>query len=474
MKNKGIYIIAFLFLLISCDDFLEYKDKDKVIPSKLAHYEELIFGEIIRKDWGNVLTNLSLMTDDVSSYVKDNIASYDSDNRDNYYGWYTWAIEPQYDINGEDRQDNAWSFFYHKILMCNIVEDELNQFEDDLEGQKKRLLGEVQCMRAISYFYLANLYGAPYENKEQAKTAMGVPINRETGIYEKYYQRSMLGEVYDEMEKDLLRARTNFQEGATKNTNFRPNIHVANLFLGRICLFQKRYAEAITYATEVISHSGAAIQSIGNMNSNEYFYNKGNTGIIFTYGTGEQGPLYSGAYNAGKFIVSTDLKSKYVAGDQRGARFFDTWSGYPNKALGNEIYRRAYRIEEAYLNRAEAYIELGEEWEKGIDDINAIRMNRIEGDNWRSTATKQADAREAYRLERRLELCFEDTRWFDMRRWGLGAEHVYQDFRNNQSYQIFRLEPNSPNYILPIPLDEQNINTNIEKPERVDCKINEL
>ena len=474
MKYKGFYIIAFLFLLTSCDNFLEYKDKDKVIPNKLAHYEELIFGEIIVKHWEDVFVNLPLMTDDVACYVKDQVETYDSDSREKYYGWYTWAVEPQHDFNGEDRQDKAWAFFYHKILMCNIVESEVNKLEDDLDGLKKRLLGEVQCIRAISYFYLVNLYGAPYESKEQAVTAMGIPINRETGIYEKYYTRSTLAEVYDEMEKDLLKARQNFQEGAVKNTIFRPNIHVANLFLSRIYLFQKRYEEAITYATEVITHSEASIQSMGNMINNKNFYNKGNTGIIFSWGTGEQGPIYSSNWDAGRFIVSTDLKSKYIPEDKRSTSFFDSYSGFSTKTTGDEIYRRAYRIEEAYLNRAEAYIELEKEWKKGIDDIHAIRQNRIEGDAWQTKAATLADAREAYRLERRLEFCFEDFRWFDMRRWGLGAEHRYENFRNNQSYQLFRLEPISPNYILPIPLDEQDINTHIEKPERVDCKVNEL
>lgn len=86
MKYKGLYIIAFLFLLTSCDDFLEYKDKDKVIPNKLAHYEELIFGEIIVKHWEDVFVNLPLMTDDVACYVKDQVETYDSDSREKYYG----------------------------------------------------------------------------------------------------------------------------------------------------------------------------------------------------------------------------------------------------------------------------------------------------------------------------------------------------------------------------------------------------
>ena len=38
------------------------------------------------------------------------------------------------------------------------------------------------------------------------------------------------------------------------------------------------------------------------------------------------------------------------------------------------------------------------------------------------------EAREFYRLEKRLEFSFEGLRWFDIRRWGLEIEHLYQDY----------------------------------------------
>ena len=38
-------------------------------------------------------------------------------------------------------------------------------------------------------------------------------------------------------------------------------------------------------------------------------------------------------------------------------------------------------------------------------------------------------------------------------------------------YQTYILEANSPNYILPLPLDIQRRNDKIEKPERVEAKL---
>lgn len=468
MRNSILALCSLVFCLASCEGFLEYRDKDKVIPSELDHYNELIFGEILLKSCGSALTNLPLMTDDVESFVEDDIGSYASDSRKEGYGWYTWAKEPQYDQDGEERPDQAWAFFYHKILMCNVIEHEVGALKDDLEGMKKRLLGEVRVMRALSYFYLVNLYGAPYESKAQAQTALGVPVNRETGIYDRLYTRSTLQQVYDEIERDLLQAVADFQEAEQKVTIFRPNVHVARLLLSRVYLFEKRYDEVISLATDVIVRSGASIESIGSLSPD--FYNKGNTGILFSWGQGDLGTVVSDYFSAGRYTASAELLSLLAEGDQREKCF--GYNSHPVKFEGNEVYRRCFRIEEAYLNRAEAYIESGKEWEKGVDDVCSIRSNRIEGD-WTLEKTTAEDARTAYRKERRLEFCFEDFRWFDIRRWGLEVIHRHENFRDKQSYQEFRLEANSPNYILPLPLDEQKRNTRIEHPERVDCKINQ-
>ena len=71
--------------------------------------------------------------------------------------WYNWAKEPQMKKNVDELIDPAWELFYHKILICNMIEEKVNEFEDDAEGMKFRLLGEVQAIRAMSYWYLINM-----------------------------------------------------------------------------------------------------------------------------------------------------------------------------------------------------------------------------------------------------------------------------------------------------------------------------
>ena len=236
------YILPLLLVLGGCSDFLDYKDKDKVIPSNLDEYNELIFGELIAKSSEAVCYTIMIMSDDVGSMVNRN----ERDYRDDYLSWYNWAKEPQMKKNGDELIDPAWEFFYHKILICNMIEEKVNEFEDDAEGMKFRLLGEVQAIRAMSYWYLINMYGEPWRSEEQAKTAMGVPVNTETSIVDKTYVRETLAKNYELIEADLKSALNNLEKGEVMKTVVRPNKEVIRLFLSRIYLEQKRFDEVIT------------------------------------------------------------------------------------------------------------------------------------------------------------------------------------------------------------------------------------
>lgn len=78
---------------------------------------------------------------------------------------------------------------------------------------------------------------------------------------------------------------------------------------------------------------------------------------------------------------------------------------------------RIFRYTEVLLNYAEACIELGEDGE-ARKYINMVRERAgLPG------ITESGDAlRERYRHERRIELAFEDNRFYDVRRWVLGPE----------------------------------------------------
>lgn len=81
------------------------------------------------------------------------------------------------------------------------------------------------------------------------------------------------------------------------------------------------------------------------------------------------------------------------------------------------------RYGEVLLNYAEACIELGQDAEARTY-INMIRTRAGQPD---LPGTLTGDAlRQAYRHERRIELAFEDHRFWDVRRWNIGDEAYHQ------------------------------------------------
>lgn len=81
------------------------------------------------------------------------------------------------------------------------------------------------------------------------------------------------------------------------------------------------------------------------------------------------------------------------------------------------------RYAEVLLNYAEACIELGQDAEARTY-INMIRKRAGQPDL--AASLSGADLKKAYRHERRVEMAFEDQRFWDVRRWLIGPEAYHQ------------------------------------------------
>ena len=127
------------------------------------------------------------------------------------------------------------------------------------------------------------------------------------------------------------------------------------------------------------------------------------------------------------------------------------------------------RYAEVLLNYAEACIELGED-EEARKYINMIRERAGMPDVTESGAA----LKERYRNERRVELAFEEQRFFDVRRWLIGPEssangygvdvrYVAQGTYNNPSFSPIVVDDGrtwvNKVYFVPITTDELNKNT---------------
>ena len=128
-------------------------------------------------------------------------------------------------------------------------------------------------------------------------------------------------------------------------------------------------------------------------------------------------------------------------------------------------FARAFRLPEAYLNLAEAkamLFKLGKEGgtcTEALDALNELRMNRFTATSYRALDINDPEIliREV-RAERRRELCFEDHRWFDLRRYGM-PKIVHKWSQSENVTVEYVLEEKDPGYVLPIPPEALEKNT---------------
>ena len=475
MKKYSLYLLLLTYTLSSCSDFLEESSQDLMIPKSVKDYKELIFGEVFANK--EVLhPYLDYMTDDVKDhcYYGTTPTPLYPDSRESVWAYYTWQPNPEIGFIGEYTEDIAWTSYYHKILMTNIILEDLPKMNGS-HAEQQDLTGEACFMRAHSYFMLANLYGTPYE-PATAENDPCVPINDEISISDKMMKRATNANVYARIEADINRAIQSFKQGEGEKSIFRPNLTASYLLASRIALFQKKYDKTILYADSVLRNTSHTLQKFAAGKPERRFLSSANREIVFSFGTTTHEFFMKDnfAYK-GLLVVSDELLNLYTADDYRLNTYFTLITGSQKKPAAltytfyiptkwfrtsPTAYSKAFRLSEAYLNRAEAYAEQGNT-NKALADLTELRTYRMKD----GTATVVVDGDgliAAVRKERRREFAFEEFRWFDLRRYGCPPlQHIYSSSEQNVAGDLYKLQ-DKKSYILPVPRSERERNTAIE------------
>ena len=472
--NRIFAFLIFAFVFASCNDFLEEKSQDQVIPKKLEHFQELVYGELISNTGFSVQGKLDLMSDDASSSFneKDNL----KEDRETNYAFYTWKKNIEYNINQSPDPDNMYGFAYKQIVLCNSILDMMKPLDEGLE--KDQLLGEIHFFRAFHYFITANLYGVPYVDAEKAKTTKCIPINNTIGVKEQRFTRSTQQKVYSFITEEIEMAVEKFQQAkGAKTSVYRPNLDAACILATRIFLTMKDYENVKKYAALISSidrfydlndfteEFGTIDDMVTEKNFN-CFISLNNPEVVYTY--------TDAAYNmsfvnrdavAGSYHVSDDLINLYEENDLRKTVFFDkklSLSKYedPDKGSGNTAQGNL-RTVEAYLNLIEATAQTNPS--EAITMLETLRESRFK------TAAPSLDVANITKHiqdERRRELCFEGLRWNDIRRMG-GIEIVHDyPLVEGSTVEVWTLKADDAAYTLSLPISVTDFNKDIEQHER--------
>jgi starch-binding outer membrane protein, SusD/RagB family len=174
-----------------------------------------------------------------------------------------------------------------------------------------------------------------------------------------------------------------------------------------------------------------------------------------------------------EYVADFELFSLYRATDVRKNAYIGSsvFSGskynniikYAGRATGNVnvIDPKVLRVAEIWLNRSEAYAQLGKDAE-ALADLNALRKSRY-SDYTAGTETGNPLKAEID-LQRRLELAFEGHRFFDIKRKNLAVQRSAKGDLFDGTGKTFTtrtLAAGSTFFQLPLPTIELRVNTNI-------------
>lgn len=495
-RSTSIVMILWASLLLGCSDFLEPKSQSEFVPKTVQDLNEMLLGEVYTgPEDGGMFGALGILDDDITTRPK----NYDKEVQsavDQVRYAYTWSDDRYLYASNY----NVYGTVYERIVGCNAVLD----FITDVSGtneQKDFVRAQALAMRGYYYFYLVNLYGKPYSFD---KTAPGVPLKLHSKLESSTPARNSVEEVYGQVVSDLSEAERlyfSLSPSLQWKSDGRASLPMIQLLLSRVYLYMEDWKQAITYSEKVIGNTNFSILDLStiapfveNVSGYPVYYKYSNPEVIFLFGAEsdvlslsqnsyiyeiKEGKYYFSHYNvASEELVGafndTDLrKNRYLMRTSGTEMFYCPFGKYEGDAdfgmsVGiGEQWGGALKITEAYLNAAEAAAVLYAKGEgdtyktQALDWINQLRYYRFSSGDYKKvedvSEVSKGTLLDFIREERRRELCFENHRWFDLRRYGM-EPLTHKWYNPTGDFVEYSLEKNDPGFTLLIPKEAMEMN----------------
>lgn len=371
------------------------------------------------------------------------------------------------DANNVESED-YYASMYEVIFRANNT---LRFIDIADEGNQARYAAEARFLRAYAYFKLVRLF-----SDVPLVTDVIGPTNNEA-----LFTRVPEAEIYTQIVEDLQNA-INVLDNTYKA---RASMAAAQGILAKVFLSQPspNYSGAEQLCESIINSNEFSLQA----NFSDVFYDELNDEIIFAiqyqFGNTLESQSFSSEFTSfsrqgredGQNIVNDNLVQDFNAfGGIRGPQSFINLGSsievikflpegsditvspptYGDNArnAGNDYI--ALRYADVLLMHVEATIGPG----TSTSDIGAIQsFQQIRDRAFPDTAPNAISSisKNELLVERRVELAFENQRWFDLLRFGVAAD-VLSDHADEMGY-IF----STRDLLLPIPARERNLSDNL-------------
>lgn len=216
-------------------------------------------------------------------------------------------------ILNNSRIADIWGYSYKTIININTT---IEVAPEGVSKESDVTIGENYFLRAYHYYALVTTFGQSYVNNPDAN--LGVPIKL-TSSENDFPGRATVREVYQQIEKDLLKAidLMTIPTGSTlkPNTNIYGSKEAAEALLSRVYLYMEEWQKVADLATNVINSGRYSLLE------NEQFVNyptyvpEDNKETIFAI----------------RFTKNVDYKANYMIGSMYSKILNDGWGEmYPS------------------------------------------------------------------------------------------------------------------------------------------------
>ena len=403
--------------------------------------------------------------------------------------------------------NNGWNTTYNAILQSNTILDRIEPVVYPTDAAKARVIGEAKFLRALHYFNLVRWFGDVPLLVHEVQSYEGAFVSVRTPADS--VLRVVIADLKDAIPKLPVRSALPAAQAGRATSG------AASMLLADVYMWQKNWQGAVDQL-DAVTKMGYSLVTAGTPTAYDRVFDpafKNGPESIFeiqwtdavvgegsgftprflplqsqrvlTFGTTDNATTGGGSWN----IPTRDMVRAYETGDLRknasigyyvsatnradlDVVFNDSvpyikkyWHPYAIAGRANDNFP-VYRYAETLLNLAESLNELG----RTAEALPLINQVRVRAGLPALAGLSQAAFRDAVFREQRVELAFENKRWFQLVRTGRaipimtahGAEIIAYSGVLRRSAGTYAVTPQK--LLFPIPQREVTVNALPQNP----------
>ncbi len=400
--KKIIYIALSLLTLSACNKFLDTTPDNRTEIDNVEKLSQLVASSYPKACYAAMLQSRV-------DFVSDKGTGQENNSNSQAFFWRDVT-----DVS-QDTPEYFWNKCYFSIASVNHALAAAEEM--GITDEMKPYIGEAKVIRSFSHFLLLSLYSRFLEDD-----APGVPyITEPENVVVQNYERGKVADVWVNAEKDLTEGLAMLGADAVYSVpQYHFTVAAANAYASRFYLYKGNWTKVIEHASKVISKP-VVNEATGNVDAtdaanvfaasnfqpwSDYYASVPSSNDIKNYYTKAENPSnllltemssrlsrYANTWRYG--CSADDRTASYSAKNPTGGswnyRIYSSSSTHYYVPKYREHFVKAninattgtiytifpyFRVEEALLNRAEAYA-MSDDFKSAIADLNVFCRYRI-------------------------------------------------------------------------------------------------